>query len=129
MLAQVTYRSLTLLNAFREVGCLPSSLVPVEPFTEIFMETAMHAMLSRRSVMKHTVSLGIGLGLMGRELFAAEDVSSLPLITKAIPSTGERLPVIGLGTNAFSVTEPEEVAARKEVLQHFPKLGARVVDT
>jgi len=51
------------------------------------------------------------------------------LITKAIPSTGERLPVIGLGTNAFSVTEPEEVAARKEVLQNFPKLGARVVDT
>ncbi|MFL6547285.1 MAG: aldo/keto reductase [Povalibacter sp.] len=93
------------------------------------MKTAMHAMLSRRSVVKHTVSLGIGLGLMGRELFAAEDVSSLPLITKAIPSTGERLPVIGLGTNAFSVTEPEEVAARKEVLQNFPKLGARVVDT
>jgi aryl-alcohol dehydrogenase-like predicted oxidoreductase len=54
---------------------------------------------------------------------------NLPAITKAIPSTGERLPVVGLGTNQYSVTAPEEIAARREVLQNFPKLGAKVVDT
>lgn len=54
---------------------------------------------------------------------------NLAVITKAIPSTGELLPVVGLGTNQYSVTAPEEIAARREVLQNFPKLGAKVVDT
>lgn len=60
---------------------------------------------------------------------AAASGSKLPVITKAIPSTGELLPVVGLGTNQYSVTAPEEVAARREVLQNFPKLGAKVIDT
>ena len=89
------------------------------------MKNAMGSDLTRRSVIKHGLAAGVGLTFVGQELFAAD----LPLITKAIPSTGERLPVIGLGTNAFSVTDPAELAARKEVLQHFPQLGARVVDT
>lgn len=54
---------------------------------------------------------------------------NLPVITKAIPSTGELLPVVGLGTNQYSVTAPEELAARKEVLKNFPQLGAKIVDT
>jgi aryl-alcohol dehydrogenase-like predicted oxidoreductase len=54
---------------------------------------------------------------------------NLPVITKAIPATGELLPVIGLGTNQYSVTAPDEIAARREVLQNFPQLGAKVVDT
>jgi aryl-alcohol dehydrogenase-like predicted oxidoreductase len=93
------------------------------------MRTIRDSLLTRRSVIKHSLIGGIGLALAGRELFAADSGADLPLITKAIPSTGERLPVIGLGTNAFSVSEAEELAARKEVLQHFPQLGARVVDT
>jgi aryl-alcohol dehydrogenase-like predicted oxidoreductase len=36
---------------------------------------------------------------------------------------------IGLGTNQYSVTAPEELAARREVLKQFPELGAKVVDT
>ena len=63
------------------------------------------------------------MGGLGRE------VAALPLITKTIPSTGEKLPVIGLGTNQYSVTAPEEIAARREVLKHFPELGAKVIDT
>jgi aryl-alcohol dehydrogenase-like predicted oxidoreductase len=54
---------------------------------------------------------------------------NLPAITKAIPSTGEQLPVVGLGTNQYSVTSAEDLAARREVLENFPKLGAKVVDT
>lgn len=51
------------------------------------------------------------------------------LITKAIPSTGERLPVIGLGTNAYGVSDPAEYAARRAVLARMPELGGSVVDT
>jgi aryl-alcohol dehydrogenase-like predicted oxidoreductase len=85
--------------------------------------------LSRRALMQASVSAGIASALAPLSFSYAQDASSLPLITKAIPSTGEKLPVVGLGTNAYSVTAPEELAARREVLEHFPKLGAKVVDT
>jgi len=52
-----------------------------------------------------------------------------PLITKAVPSTGERLAVIGVGTNNYSPTTPEERAARREVLAGLTAAGASVIDT
>jgi aryl-alcohol dehydrogenase-like predicted oxidoreductase len=52
-----------------------------------------------------------------------------PLITKPIPSSGEALPVVGVGTNAYGVTAVDELAARREVLQRLPQLGGKVVDT
>jgi aryl-alcohol dehydrogenase-like predicted oxidoreductase len=52
-----------------------------------------------------------------------------PLMTKPIPSTGERLAVIGVGTNNYSPTTPEERAARREVLQGLTAAGASVIDT
>ena len=61
---------------------------------------------------------------LATRLLAAEESGSL--ITKVIPSTGERLPVIGLGTNQFD----ESIAlALREVLARFVELGGRVVDT
>jgi aryl-alcohol dehydrogenase-like predicted oxidoreductase len=51
------------------------------------------------------------------------------LITRAIPATGDRLPVIGLGTNNYSVTSSQDLAARREVLQQMPKLGGMLIDT
>ncbi|HSJ07499.1 MAG TPA: aldo/keto reductase [Longimicrobiales bacterium] len=51
------------------------------------------------------------------------------LITKAIPSSGERIPVVGLGTNRYSVTEEADLAARRAVLRRMPDLGLTVVDT
>lgn len=84
----------------------------------------LYSQVSRRVVMKSALAAGIGTALAGPG-FAAE----LPQIMKAIPKTGEQLPVVGLGTNAYSVTSPEDIAARREVLQHFPGLGAKVVDT
>jgi aryl-alcohol dehydrogenase-like predicted oxidoreductase len=53
----------------------------------------------------------------------------LPLITRAIPSTGEKLPVVGLGTNRYGVTAAADLAARREVLRRLPELGGSVVDT
>lgn len=72
------------------------------------------------------MAAGVGIALSGA---IAEAADSLPAITKPIPATGEKLPVVGLGTNRYSVTAPDEIAARREVLENFPKLGAKVIDT
>jgi aryl-alcohol dehydrogenase-like predicted oxidoreductase len=71
---------------------------------------------------------GAGLALASRLAWAAE-AASLPLITRSIPSTGEKIPVIGVGTNAYGVAAPEEVAAIKSVLQRMPDLGGKIIDT
>ncbi|HEU4592401.1 MAG TPA: aldo/keto reductase [Steroidobacteraceae bacterium] len=52
-----------------------------------------------------------------------------PLTTKAVPSTGERLAVIGVGTNNYSPTTPEERQARREVLSGLTAAGASIIDT
>jgi aryl-alcohol dehydrogenase-like predicted oxidoreductase len=52
-----------------------------------------------------------------------------PLMTKPVPSTGERLAVVGLGTNNYSPTTPEERAARREVVAALTAAGAHVIDT
>jgi aryl-alcohol dehydrogenase-like predicted oxidoreductase len=53
----------------------------------------------------------------------------VPLMTKPVPSTGERLAVLGVGTNNYSPTTPEERAARREVLAGLTAAGASVIDT
>jgi aryl-alcohol dehydrogenase-like predicted oxidoreductase len=93
----------------------------------------MSSGMSRRSVVQAGLAAGIGMAVSGRWAAAAELAkqggANLPAITKKIPSTGESLPVVGLGTNQYSVTAPEEIAARREVLKNFPELGAKVIDT
>jgi diketogulonate reductase-like aldo/keto reductase len=59
----------------------------------------------------------------------AQAPRALAPITKPIPSTGERLPVIGLGTNAYSASTPEQMAPLREVLEHMPKVGGTIIDT
>jgi aryl-alcohol dehydrogenase-like predicted oxidoreductase len=51
------------------------------------------------------------------------------LMTKPVPSTGERLAVVGLGTNNYSPATPEERAARRDVVAGLTAAGAQVVDT
>ncbi len=74
------------------------------------------------------MAAGVGLALAAPLALGAA-ASALPLITKTIPSTGEKLPVVGIGTNQFSVTASDEIAARKAVLEQLPQLGGKVVDT
>jgi diketogulonate reductase-like aldo/keto reductase len=51
-------------------------------------------------------------------------------IVRAIPSSGETLPVIGLGTwQTFDVGTGAERASRQQVLSRFAELGGRVVDS
>lgn len=78
--------------------------------------------------------LGITLGAAGALTLDARLLSALSqgqIITRAIPSTGERLPVIGLGSSAtFSqVARSEDVSALKEVLARMVELGGMVFDT
>ena len=83
--------------------------------------------VSRRSVLLGGVAAGVAAAMGGRAAAAAE--AQLPLITRAIPSSGEKIPVVGIGTNAFDVSAAEDIAARREVLQNLPLLGGSLVDT
>lgn len=82
---------------------------------------------SRRVVLKAGVAAGVGL-LAGRAA-STTAADALPLVKKPIPSSKEMLPVVGLGTNNFDVSDSGEIATRKEVLQGMPELGGSVVDT
>jgi aryl-alcohol dehydrogenase-like predicted oxidoreductase len=85
--------------------------------------------LSRREVLK--LGLGTGasmmLGMKPRLAWAAQD----ELITKPIPSSGEQVPVMGIGTARRYDVEAgaTEMAELKEVVDLFPKLGGRLIDT
>jgi len=92
------------------------------------MSSIFDTRMTRRTAMKNGVAAGVALGMTPWAVWAAQ-TAALPQITKTIPSSGEKLPVIGLGTNQYSVTDPAEIAARREVLKHFPELGAKVIDT
>jgi aryl-alcohol dehydrogenase-like predicted oxidoreductase len=53
------------------------------------------------------------------------------LLTRAIPSTGERLPIVGLGSSATfaQVARTEDATALRAVLQQMIDLGGTVFDT
>lgn len=53
------------------------------------------------------------------------------MITRTIPSSGEELPVIGLGTwQVFDVAgTPEEIAQRRRIVELLIEAGGRLVDT
>jgi aryl-alcohol dehydrogenase-like predicted oxidoreductase len=82
--------------------------------------------ISRRALLGTGVAAGVGLALRARLLQAAGE---LPLVRKPIPGSGEMLPAVGLGTNNFSSSSSEELAARHAVLERLPQLGGSVVDT
>jgi aryl-alcohol dehydrogenase-like predicted oxidoreductase len=81
---------------------------------------------SRRRVMQAGVAAGVAIAMRGA---LAAQGSSLPQILKTIPSTGEKLPAVGVGTNAFGVTSAEELAELKRVLTALPEQGGKVIDT
>lgn len=82
--------------------------------------------LDRRSALKVLLAAGLAAGRW-RPAAAA---SSRPILARAIPSTGETLPVIGLGTSdEFSVSPGEDLEPLREVLRRFVELGGKVVDT
>ena len=85
-------------------------------------------MINRREWLGITIGAGATLGLTPRLLEALQQGQ---LIRRAIPSTGEMVPVVGLGSSAtFSqVARTEELTALKEVIKTMVDRGARVFDT
>lgn len=59
----------------------------------------------------------------------AGEQAALTPILRAIPSTGERMPVVGIGANAYDVDAAADVAPLRDVLREFPALGGRIIDS
>ena len=93
------------------------------------MRTHDSRRLSRRQALRAGVAAC--LAAAAHRSFGATDApgSIAPQVGKTIPSTRERLPVIGLGTNNYSVTTAEDLAPRREVLKRMSDLGGKVIDT
>jgi aryl-alcohol dehydrogenase-like predicted oxidoreductase len=85
-------------------------------------------MINRRQWLGLTIGSGAALALNPRLLQA---LRYQELLTRAVPSTGERLPVIGLGSSAtFSqVARSEDVSALRDVLRTLVEKGGSVFDT
>jgi aryl-alcohol dehydrogenase-like predicted oxidoreductase len=83
-------------------------------------------MLTRRDWLALTLGAGAATAFGDRTLLAQRR-----LITKPIPSSGEPLPVVGLGSSAtFSqVARAEDVTALREVFNTLVGQGATVFDT
>lgn len=87
-------------------------------------------MITRREYLKLSLAAGVALAIDPRRLLAADD-KPMALITRAIPGTAERLPVVGLGSSAtFSrVAGGEDASALRGVLAALHEQGGRVFDT
>jgi len=87
------------------------------------------AMTSRRTVLKGIA--GAGAWLAAGRPDAREAVSTGTAVKRAIPASGEQIPVIGLGTyQAFDVgTSASDRAPLKEVLQALVNNGGSVIDS
>ena len=85
--------------------------------------------LSRRDVLK-IGALGAGAALILKKLPSRVEEQRV-LIRKPIPSSGEQLPVIGLGSaGTFNVYPGQaDYAERVEVVRLFRDLGGKVIDT
>ena len=82
--------------------------------------------ISRREMLK--ISAGAGAGLLLRELPA---LAQQPLLMRSIPSSGEEIPAVGLGSaRTFSVGPPNPQWVRlSDVLELFHEMGGRFFDT
>lgn len=84
--------------------------------------------MSRRDALRALAAAGAACMLPLKEAAAMERAV---MLERAIPSTGERLPVIGMGTwQTFDIGNgAAERATLREVLRVFHALGGRVIDS
>jgi aryl-alcohol dehydrogenase-like predicted oxidoreductase len=84
--------------------------------------------ISRRDTLRMALGVCAGVALRPHDLWAGEAAT---LVTKPIPSTGERLPVIGIGTaRRYDVAASEaELAPLREVVRNFTRMGGKLIDT
>jgi aryl-alcohol dehydrogenase-like predicted oxidoreductase len=80
--------------------------------------------LTRRELLVLGAATGASLILGARDSHA-----QAPLLTKPIPSSGERVPVVGVGINRYRSGDAAYVARLRDTLEAFARLGGKVVDT
>lgn len=87
-------------------------------------------MMTRREWLRQALGAA-GMLVLDPGALLASEAGKRDLITRAIPSTGERLPIVGLGSSAtFSqVARSEDVTALRAVMGRMVELGGRVFDT
>jgi aryl-alcohol dehydrogenase-like predicted oxidoreductase len=85
-------------------------------------------MIGRRELLKYTGAAGAAFCVGPQLLLAAEQGE---MIRRAIPSTGEKLPMMGLGSSATfsSLASRGDVDALREVLRTLTERGGTVFDT
>ena len=91
--------------------------------------------ISRRDALK----LGLGAGAL--LTLSRSQALALPspwgygeqagaLIQRPIPSSGEKLPIIGIGTAViYQNPTPDQIPPLRDTLRAFPDLGGRIIDT
>jgi aryl-alcohol dehydrogenase-like predicted oxidoreductase len=86
-------------------------------------------MITRRQYLKLTVAAGAAVALDPRLAWA--DDRTLTLLMRPIPSSGELIPTVGLGSSATfaQVARSEDVAALRDVLATLVRQGGSVFDT
>jgi aryl-alcohol dehydrogenase-like predicted oxidoreductase len=84
--------------------------------------------MNRRQWLGLTAGAGAALALNPRLL---SGLRTSELITRAVPSTGERLPLVGLGSSATfaQVARTEDYSALRDVLRTMTERGGTVFDT
>ncbi|KQO74378.1 aldo/keto reductase [Methylobacterium sp. Leaf88] len=85
---------------------------------------------NRRAVIAGAALLPLSAGPLKRRAMA-ETAQISGLLRRPIPSSGETLPVIGIGTSRRYEVEPtpEKIAPLREAVQRFVALGGTVIDT
>jgi aryl-alcohol dehydrogenase-like predicted oxidoreductase len=86
-------------------------------------------MITRRDVLKLSLAATTAATVNPRMLWAGDEAHSV--MTRAIPSTGERIPVVGLGSSATfaQVARSEDLDALRDVFSAMVAHGGTVFDT
>jgi len=79
--------------------------------------------LTRRDILK------LGAGAAAAALGGTARSASGSLLTRPIPSSGERLPVVGIGTNRYRTGPEGDIAPLRETLRTFAASGGKLIDT
>ena len=83
--------------------------------------------INRREFLKTSIGAGAALFLPSTVLFAQD----APLVQKKIPSSGESIPVIGIGTarRYEEIASEAEKGPLRETIRRFKELGGKVIDS
>jgi aryl-alcohol dehydrogenase-like predicted oxidoreductase len=89
------------------------------------MASRLHSAVSRREALCGGLLACFGAGCLQHSQ-AADLPDATALITRTVPSSAEKLPAIGLGTDSFRASESDSIRAE---LKRMNELGGSVIDT